>query len=107
MWVRESSPSRRLRLGHRDAYLESASFVDTRKGPKGLRIQVPPGSMIKCSVMALNSVSYLTGSCLKMHKGILLGIYIQTRVSTVVCAERGQPSFRPRLHQNLQRAHFP
>lgn len=64
----------RLRLGDRDAYMESALFVDTRKGLKDLQIQVPSCSMVKCFLMALSGMSYLTGNFLKMCKCTLLGI---------------------------------
>lgn len=39
------SPSMRLRLGDRNAYMESVLFVDTRKDLKGLSIQASPCSV--------------------------------------------------------------
>lgn len=36
----------RLGLGHLDAHMDSALFVDTRKGPQDLGIQVPPCSSL-------------------------------------------------------------
>lgn len=84
--------------------MSTRSLLSTRKGPKGLQIQVPPCFMVKCSLMVFRSVSSPAGNFLKMYTCILLGIYIQTRVPNSccpcqqwpeLCMQSGQPIFRP------------